>query len=177
DLFMSLLDVSKLDAGAITPTPGPVAIGPLIQRLCADYAAEALGKGITLRHVACALVVETDPVLFERILRNLISNAVRYTDRGGVLVGCRRRGDGVDVQVCDSGRGVPAELHEQIFQEFFQVANPERDRSKGLGLGLAIVRRLASLIAAPLSFRSEVGRGSSFRLSLRRCDSGVQPAA
>lgn len=175
DLFTSLLDVSKLDAGAITPSVGPVAIGPLIERLCADYAAEALAKGIALRHVPCALVVETDAVLLERILRNLISNAVRYTDRGGVLVGCRRRGESVDVEICDSGRGVPAELHEQIFQEFFQVANPERDRSKGLGLGLAIVQRLSSLIAAPLSFRSEVGKGSAFRLSLRRCASGVQP--
>jgi signal transduction histidine kinase/CheY-like chemotaxis protein len=176
DLFTSLLDVSKLDAGAISPSIEPVAIGPLIKRLCGDYADEAAQKGIRLRHADCGLTVESDAVLLERILRNLISNAVRYTDRGGVLVGCRRRGDRVDVQICDSGRGIPAELHEQIFQEFFQVANPERDRSKGLGLGLAIVKRLSKLIASPLIFRSEVGKGSAFRLSLRRCEAGTARA-
>ncbi len=170
DLFTSLLDVSKLDAGAISPSVEPISVGPLIERLCGDYAGEAIGKGIRLRQVRCALTVRSDPVLLERIIRNLISNAVRYTDRGGVVVGCRRRGTGLDIEICDSGCGVPAELHGQIFEEFFQVANPERDRSKGLGLGLAIVKRLAGLIAAPLSFRSEVGKGSVFRLSLPRCE-------
>lgn len=175
DLFTSLLDVSKLDAGAISPSIGPVAIGPLIERLCGDYAGEAVQKGIALRHVQSALIVETDPVLLERIIRNLISNAVRYTDHGGVLVGCRRRGNRVNIEICDTGRGIPADLHEQIFQEFFQIANPERDRSKGLGLGLAIVRRLSQLIAAPFTFRSEPGKGSAFRLSLQRSKAGVQP--
>jgi signal transduction histidine kinase/CheY-like chemotaxis protein len=173
DLFTSLLDISKLDAGAILPNVESVAIGPLIERLCGDYAGEAVQKGITLHHVDCSLFVESDPVLLERIIRNLISNAVRYTDRGGVLVGCRRRGILVDIEIRDSGCGIPAELQEQVFQEFFQVANPERDRSKGLGLGLAIVKRLSSLIAAPLTFRSEVGKGSAFRLSIRRCEARV----
>lgn len=177
DLFKSLLDISKLDAGVVLPTVGAVAIGPLIERLCAEYAGEAVGKGIALRHVACALIVESDPVLLERIIRNLISNAVRYTDHGGVLVGCRRRGGRVNIEVRDTGCGIPAELHEQIFQEFFQVANPERDRSKGLGLGLAIVKRLSRLIAAPLSFRSEVGKGSAFCLSLPRSNAAVAALA
>ena len=151
DLFASLLDISKLDAGTVRACPERIAIGPLLMRLCADYASEAAAKGISLRRVECSLTVHSDPILLERILRNLISNAVRYTDRGGVVVGCRRLTRNVAVEIWDGGCGIAADQHEQIFQEFFQVGNPERDSSKGLGLGLAIVKRLSMLIRTGLN--------------------------
>ncbi len=171
DLFASLLDISKLDAGTVTATPVAVAIGPLLARLCSSYSDEAAAKGISLRWVGSSLTVLSDPVLLERILRNLISNAIRYTDVGGIVAGCRRSGSTITAEIWDSGCGIAADQHDLIFQEFFQVGNPERDRSKGLGLGLAIVRRLSILIDARLELRSEIGRGSVFALALPRCDS------
>ena len=166
ELFAALLDISKLDAGTVKPEMQTLALAPLLARLCRDYIDEAVAKDIALRWVDCSLNVQSDPVLLERIIRNLISNAVRYTDTGGVLVGCRRRGASVVLQVLDTGRGVPTDQHSLIFQEFFQIGNAERDRTKGLGLGLAIVKRLTELIDAPLSFRSVVGQGSVFSLIL-----------
>ncbi len=170
DLFTSLLDISKLDAGTMQPVPASVSLGPLLTRLCSDYGSEANAKGVALRRVETTLWARTDPVLLERILRNLIANAVRYTDSGGVVVGCRRREGTVAIEIRDSGCGIAANVQERVFEEFFQVGNPERDRSKGLGLGLAIVRRLSVLIDAPLSFWSEPGRGSLFRIELPRSD-------
>jgi two-component system, sensor histidine kinase len=125
--------------------------------------------------IAClAYIVWTDPVLMERILRNLVSNAVRYTDRGRILVGCRRRGSVVSAQVWDTGRGIPLDQQERVFQEYFQLGNPERDRTKGLGLGLAIVRRLTDLLDCRLRLRSQAGRGSCFERSRSRSLTGSQ---
>lgn len=166
ELFTSLLDISKLDAGAVQPRFEAVALAPLLDRLCREYADEAQAKGVALRCVRRPVSVHSDSVLLERVIRNLISNAVRYTDAGGVLVGCRRRGDAVIIEVWDTGCGIPAYQHELIFREFYQVGNPERDRSKGVGLGLAIVKRTTALIGAEFSFRSEPGRGSVFRLAV-----------
>jgi signal transduction histidine kinase len=146
-LFGALLDISRLDAGIVEVRPRAFAIQPLLDRLCGEHAAEAAAKGIDLRCVRCGLVAFADPVLIERILRNLISNATRYTDSGRIVVGCRR-GASLRVEVWDTGPGIPADQQEKIFQEYHQLANPERDRAKGLGLGLAIVRRL-SLRARP----------------------------
>jgi signal transduction histidine kinase/CheY-like chemotaxis protein len=184
ELFTSLLDISKLDAGAVQPRFESVAVGPLLERLCREYVDEAQAKGIELRCRRRALNVHSDSVLIERSVRNLISNAVRYTDAGGVLVGCRCRGGSgsdsgsgeVSIEVWDTGCGIPPQQHERIFQEFYQVGNPERDRTKGVGLGLAIVRRTASLIGAELFFRSEPGRGSMFRLTMPRAADGPAPA-
>lgn len=176
DLFASLLDISKLDAGTIQPSFTSVEIGPLLARLCGDYVGEAEAKEIALRWVAGSLVVRSDPMLIERILRNLISNAVRYTTEGGVVVGSRRRGETVIVEVWDSGSGIAPDQQKQIFEEFFQVGNPERDRTKGLGLGLAIVKRLSVLMDAPLSFISVPGRGSVFRLGLPRAEIEISVA-
>jgi signal transduction histidine kinase len=94
----------------------------------------------------CSSLVRSDPALLERIIRNFVSNAVRYTDRGGIVVGCRQRSAAVRIEVLDSGRGIPADKHREIFQEFCQLDNPERDRRNGLGLGLAIVDRVARLL-------------------------------
>jgi CheY-like chemotaxis protein len=105
-------------------------------------------------------------VLVERILRNLVSNAVRYTERGRILVGCRRREHAIALQVWDTGVGIPTDEQARVFEEYYQVGNPERDQTKGLGLGLAIVRRLAELLGCELELRSEPGRGSCFEFTL-----------
>ncbi|MDB5514888.1 MAG: integral rane sensor hybrid histidine kinase, partial [Tardiphaga sp.] len=104
--------------------------------------------------------------LMERILRNLISNAVRYTDKGKILVGCRRRGGAIWVEVWDTGVGIPGAERERVFEEYVQLQNPERDRTRGLGLGLAIVRRLGVLLSCELELRSQPGRGSCFRIAM-----------
>ena len=165
-LFTALLDISRLDAGVVEVQRRTFAIQPLVDRVCRDYVGEAQAKGVSLTRANSSAVIESDPVLVERILRNLVSNAVRYTDRGGVLVGCRRRGEAVTLQVCDTGIGIAEEHQPRVFQEYYQLGNPERDRAKGLGLGLAIVRRLADLMDCRLTLRSEPGRGSCFDLTL-----------
>ena len=175
DLFASLLDISKLDAGAVEPRFEALALAPLLDRLCRDYREDAAAKGVALRHVGCSAAVRSDPVLLERALRNLLSNAVRYTDTGRIVVGCRRRAGIVTVEVWDTGVGIAPDVGELIFQEFYQVGNAERDRSKGLGLGLAIVRRTAALIDAELDFASVAGRGSVFRLTLPRAAAAAAP--
>jgi signal transduction histidine kinase/CheY-like chemotaxis protein len=164
-LFNALLDISRLDAGVVQPHPWDVPIQPLLERMCRDHAADAALKGIRLVLCPCSAAVHTDPILLEQILRNIISNAIRYTDRGRVLVGCRR-GRRLSIQVWDTGRGIPAEEQERVFQEFYQLGNPERDRAKGLGLGLAIVKRLTSLLECPLTVSSVPGKGSVFKIAV-----------
>jgi two-component system, sensor histidine kinase len=170
NLFGSLLDISRLDAGVIQVHPTAFPAYPLLDRICRDNAAEAEGKGVKLVLCPSSLAIDSDPVLVERILRNLVSNAVRYTDRGRVLVGCRR-GPRVRVEIWDTGRGIPPAHQIEVFQEFYQLDNPERDRAKGLGLGLAIVKRLTALLGCPLSLRSAVGRGSVFKVEFPRAAS------
>lgn len=167
-LLDAILDISKLDAGVLTCQFTEFAVQDLLQRLSASFGPEFARKGLRLRTVPTALVVRSDPVLLERILLNLISNALRYTERGGVLLGCRRTGGKVRIEVWDTGIGIPKEKHREIFQEFVQLGNPERDRSKGLGLGLAIVERLAQLLGHRLELRSEPGHGSVFALTMER---------
>ena len=159
-LFNSILDVSKLDAGVVVPEMSPVSVKSLLHGLYEDFQYEAAKKGIRLRMRCGSGLVLTDPVLLGRILRNLVSNAIRYTDRGGVLLTARRRGEVFRFQVWDTGRGIAKEHLPQVFQEFFQVGNPHRDRSQGLGLGLAIVDRLAKLLGYPLTVRSMPGAGT-----------------
>jgi signal transduction histidine kinase/CheY-like chemotaxis protein len=164
-LFSAILDISRLDAGVIESRPQAFAIHPMLERICLDEIPEINRKGIELRLVPCSLFVRTDLVLLERVLRNLVSNAVRYTDAGRVVIGCRR-GAPLSVQVWDSGRGIPADQQDLIFQEFYQIGNSERDRARGLGLGLAIVRRLTRILDIPMQMQSRVGRGSVFKLSV-----------
>jgi anti-sigma regulatory factor (Ser/Thr protein kinase)/CheY-like chemotaxis protein len=118
--------------------------------------------------MSTSLYVRSDPTLLARIVRNLLANAVRYTERGRVTIGCRRRGDRVSIEVWDTGPGIPAEKFAEVFQEFAQLGNPERDRRKGLGLGLAIVERLVKLLGHGLELRSRVGKGSVFAVKLER---------
>ena len=174
-LFAALLDISKLDAGSVEVRRQPFAIDAVLIRVCNDYAGEAVAKGLKLSYVRCRVIADSDPTLVERIARNLISNAVRYTDAGRIVVGCRRRGSSVAMQVWDTGRGISPSHQEHVFREYYQVDNPERDREKGLGLGLAIVRRIAGLLECDLRLHSEHGRGSCFEISLPRASEAATP--
>jgi two-component system, sensor histidine kinase len=165
-LFSALLDISKLDAGVVTVEKQAFAIGPVLERLCHDHQEEARAKGVSLVLEQCSAIVWTDPVLIERVLRNLVSNAARYTDRGRIVIGCRRRGATIAVQVIDTGPGIPLNEQKRVFQEYYQLSNPHRDSTKGLGLGLAIVRRLTSLLDCGLALDSEPGRGSRFEVTI-----------
>ncbi|HEX7945267.1 MAG TPA: ATP-binding protein, partial [Phenylobacterium sp.] len=173
-LFGALLDISQLDAGLVAPQRRAFEIGPLLARLCREQAAELGRRPVTLRRVESRAIIESDPVLLERMLRNLISNAVQHTPKGRVLVGCRRRGGRLSVQVWDTGPGIAPEHQEQVFREYYQLGNPERDRAKGLGLGLAITRRLSVLLDCPVGLRSQVGRGSMFSLDVPRAAAGAR---
>ncbi|PAM97068.1 hybrid sensor histidine kinase/response regulator, partial [Streptomyces sp. Alain-F2R5] len=123
---------------------------PLLHRICLDFADVAAEKTIVIHQHTTSAVVHSDPLLVERILRNLISNAVRHSDQGRVVVGCRKRGKTMRIEVWDTGTGIPPENRQKIFQEYVQLRNPERDRTRGLGLGLAIVRRLSELLDCEL---------------------------
>jgi two-component system, sensor histidine kinase len=165
-LFTALLDISRLDAGVVDVHRRPFAIAPMLERICRDHLDEASAKDVALVLKPSEISVDSDPVLLERIVRNLISNAVRYTDRGRIVVGCRRQGSMVSIQVWDTGRGIPLDHQEKVFEEYYQLGNAERDRSRGLGLGLAIVRRMTNLLNCKLTLRSKPGRGSCFEIAI-----------
>ena len=166
EMFRALLDISRLDAGAVQTEVRGFALRPLLERIRMEFAPQAEARGLAFAVRPSERVVHSDPDAVERILRNLVANAVRYTERGGILVGCRGRGASLRIAVYDTGPGIAAEERRKIFEEFYQVGNPERDRSKGIGLGLAIVERLARLLAAPVAMDSRPGRGSMFGLDL-----------
>lgn len=189
-MLNALLDISKLDAGVIRPHVGPVAVADLFKRLATEYQSHGINPfgvllerrlfkrpetphqptaretGNALRIRSSRAIVQSDPAMLERILRNLISNALRYTRNGRVLVGARRRGDKLRIEVHDTGIGIPADQLDDIFLEFHQLGNPERNRHQGLGLGLAIVKRLAALLGHQITVRSRLGRGSCFAVTL-----------
>jgi len=152
-LLNAVLDISRLDAGVVVPITEFVDLGALVSRLATEYTPKAADKGLQFRAERRRLCANTDPNLLERALRNLIENALRCTTEGGVLVGTRRRGEFVRIDVVDTGVGIPADKQTEIFEEFHQLHNPGRDLGLGLGLGLAIVARLAELLGA----RVEVG--------------------
>lgn len=166
-LFDGLLNISRLDAGVIRPRLHHCSLAALLDQLQLEYAPRAAAKSLLLRlHRNAVPAVYSDPVLLDRILRNLVDNAIRHTQSGGVLIACRRRGKFVQVEVWDTGVGIAVADQEKIFMEFHQVGNPERNQSKGLGLGLAIVRRTADLLGHRLTLNSRPGRGSVFKLGL-----------
>jgi len=163
--FEQLLDLSRLEAGALTPAHARVAVAPLLSRVVAELRPQAEAKALALRVVHTRLAVRSDPVLLERIVRNLVANAIRYTDHGGVLVGARPHGNLVALDIVDTGVGIPVSLTSRIFEEFFQVRATRTSRAHaGLGLGLAIVRRLAALLDHRIEVGSQVDRGSRFRV-------------
>jgi len=168
ELLDAVLDISRLEAGVITPEINDFAIGDLLARLGIAFAASAAEKELRWRVIPTQLWVRSDPLLLERLLLNLAANAVRYTQGGGVLIGCRRRDQRVCIQVWDTGIGIAPEQRQAIFQEFYQAGNPERDRRRGLGLGLAIAARLGHLLGCPISVASRPGKGSVFAVEVSR---------
>jgi two-component system, sensor histidine kinase len=168
ELFEALLDISRLDAGVVRPRIETFGLASVFDRLSFEYGPVAKQKGLSLSVVKTSIYIRTDPSLLERIVRNLVSNAVRYTDRGGLVLGCRRRGDSVRIEVWDTGRGIPVEKHREVFREFAQLDCVDREQRKGLGLGLAIVDRLARLLGHAVELRSIPGKGSVFSVTLPR---------
>jgi len=171
--FGAMLDISRLDAGVIQKAPQTFPIRDLFRRLYQQFGGDAEARDLSLRFRAARRKVLSDPQLLERVLANLVQNALRYTRRGGVLVAARRHPDGVALEVWDTGVGIGSDKIEMIFQEFYQVDNPERDRNRGLGMGLAIVQRLCNLLEHPLQVRSTPGRGSVFRVIVPAGDLGT----
>jgi signal transduction histidine kinase len=167
-LLDALLDVSRLDAGVVTPNVTDFSANTILVRMESGFAADATNRGLRFRIVRSTLALRSDPTLLERILINLVANALRYTESGGILIGCRRRGDRVRIEVWDTGIGIAPEHQQSIFQEFYQIGNPERDRQKGLGLGLSIAARLARLLGGRIQVRSQSGHGSVFAVEIPR---------
>jgi len=165
-LFNALLDISQLDAGVMQYEKTTLNLAPLLSKLENDYDTPAKEKGLKIHWPVCNLAVHTDPTLFEQILRNYISNAIRYTKNGDIKIECETNDDKVRVKVTDSGPGIPEKDLQIIFEEFHQLSNPERDRDKGLGLGLAIVKRAANLLDHEIDVVSTQGEGSTFCITV-----------
>ena len=166
DMLDAVLDISRLDAGVETPRPEPVAVAALWEHVEREFVPAAEEKGIALRVRPTSLWVMSDPRLLHRMLLNLVSNAVRYTGRGGVLVACRRRKDRAWIEVRDTGPGIPRDLQDEVFKEFVRLDHSGRGGAQGFGLGLTIVDLAARLLGHPLTLASIPGRGSCFRIEL-----------
>ena len=165
-LLNSLLDISRLDAGIMEPVEQDFSISQTLEWVRNTFREEARQRNVQFTVLPCHATIKTDPNLFKRIAGNLVSNAVRYTPKGKVLVGCKRSGDNLRLEVWDTGGGIPEDKMELVFQEFQQLENPGRQRERGLGLGLAIVERVAKLLDHPLSARSILGKGSVFTVEV-----------
>ena len=173
-LFSGLLDLSKLDAGAVSAAVTEVGIHTLVEPVVGELSAAAAQKGLSLHmRIDEALVVRTDPFLFERVLRNLIDNAIKYTERGEVEVATIVEGTRVRLSVRDTGSGIPEADRERVFDEFHQLRNANRAPERGSGLGLAIVRRLCDLLGHRIELRSGIGVGSTFTIDLELADGPV----
>ena len=173
EMFNSLLDISRLDAGILRPKITEFPVARLLQEIETRFDQATREKGLRLRVRRSDAWVRSDAMLLERILLNLVSNAVRYTLRGGIIVGCRRRGEMLRIEVWDSGPGIPEDQKQNIFGEFFQLTVPERSRYGGLGLGLAIVDKLRLLLNHQIDLASTVGRGSRFAILVPMADECV----
>jgi signal transduction histidine kinase len=179
ELFKALLDISQLDAGALKPDIAEFPAARLLLQIESTFAATAREKGLSFRVASTKAWLRSDFILLERIVFNLVSNAVRYTSHGGVVVGCRKRGGELRIEVWDTGPGIPLDQRQKIFDEFYRL-DSERDRQRGFGLGLAIVDRLSRLLHHPIELTSTLGRGSRFTVVARRVASPakiVQPSA
>ncbi|XXE52156.1 PAS domain-containing protein [Pseudomonas sp. R1-15] len=177
NLLGTLVDISKLDAGVIKADVAPFALSELLDTLAAEYLQVARSEGLALRFVPCSVLVRSDIQLLARILRNLLSNAIRYTPSGRVVLGCRRHGNRVSIEVWDSGIGIAQDRLEEIFQEFKRgdVQRPDQDR--GLGLGLAIVEKIAGILGHPIQVRSWPGQGSVFAIEVPLSATAPKPLA
>jgi signal transduction histidine kinase/CheY-like chemotaxis protein len=172
EILNALLDVSRLDGGRVKPRPEIFSAYALLRNIEAEFAPLALAKGLRFKFYfpTNELLLFTDPKLLYSLLRNIIDNAIKYTDQGGVLVGFRRRRDSALIQVWDTGIGIAEDQLEAVFDEYFQVGNPQRDRTQGLGLGLAIAKRLANVLGSRISCHSRLGSGSTFDIRVPLAD-------
>lgn len=166
NLLDGILDISRLDEGKVVPQPAAFPLAPLLDGVVRDLSLLAEQGGLRIRVRPTRIWVHSDERIIERILLNLVGNALRYTRNGGVLLACRRRRGMARIEVWDTGEGIPDHAREKVFEEYVQLGNPERDQTKGVGLGLAICRRLSALLEAPLGVRSRSGRGSVFWVDL-----------
>jgi signal transduction histidine kinase/CheY-like chemotaxis protein len=166
ELFNALLDISKLDAGVLVPTISEFPVDQLLKRIMTTFSAAAREKSLRLRIMSNDAWIRSDFILLERILLNLVSNAVRYTVKGGIVIGCRRRAAVLRIEVWDTGVGIAENQQHNVFREFYRLGSTKQDRGHGLGLGLAIVDRLCRLLGHPIELTSRVGRGSRFAVSL-----------
>lgn len=169
ELLTDLLDIAKLDANAVSADPTRFEIDTLLRSLATEFEPAARKAGLQLRVCSSSAVVKSDARLLMRILRNFVSNALRYTERGSILIGCRRQRDRLRVLVCDTGPGMSAADQQRIFAEFQQLDNRISGRDKGVGLGLAIVDRIARVLNHPIAVHSQLGRGSCFSIELPLC--------
>jgi len=177
-LFISLLDVSRLDAGAVRPKLVEFRVSSLFALLESNFLPVAVHRGIDLRIVKCSAIILSDPALLERIVGNFVANAIRYTASGRIVVGCRRRGETLRIQVIDTGPGIAEHLHQDIFEEFFQLPRSDHDGAQGLGLGLglSIVKRTAEILSHALLLESRLGCGSTFGVEVPMVASGPSTA-
>jgi two-component system, sensor histidine kinase len=175
-LFDNLLDISKLDAGQVEVKREIISATSVFDRLRSTFAVPAQDKGLKLSVRRSKAMLATDATLLFRVLSNLVANSIRYTHDGGVVVACRKRGNVASIEVWDTGIGIPAEQHERIFEEFYQLGNPSRDRSRGLGLGLATVRRIVQLLDHPLRLRSVPSKGTRFCIEVPLADPAKIPS-
>lgn len=166
ELLSALLDISKFDAGAHTPEIVDFRLEAILKSLVDEHAPQAKVRQLSLRWVSCSAVVRTDPVLVTRMLRNFLSNAMRYTSSGRIVMGCRRRADGIEVQVWDTGIGIPEDKLTAVFEEFHRLNTGLQGNDRGMGLGLAIVERISRRLGHPVIVRSRVGKGSVFGVLL-----------
>ena len=169
----TLLDINQIEAGTVRAETVTFPVNDLLHRLHNDFAYHATEQNVALHVVPCSLLVRSDPRLLEHMVRNLLSNAMKYTNEGTVLLGCRRHAGSVSIEVWDTGIGIPAKEFEAIFEEYHQIGNDARERSRGLGLGLPIVRRLGNLLGHHVRVRSRLGKGSVFSIDVARPTDGA----
>ena len=165
-MLNTLLDINQIEAGNVRPEIVRFPINDLLRRLRDEFAYHAQAKGLGLSVIPCDLSIDSDPRLLEQMIRNLLSNALKYTAKGKILLGCRRRGEVLSIEVWDTGVGIPDNQFEAIFEEYHQIDNEARERSRGLGLGLSIVKRLSVLLNHRVCLRSQLGRGSVFSIEV-----------
>ena len=177
NMLNTLLDINLIEVGAIKVAAIDVPVADLLNRMRTDLTDQAQSQGLKLIVMPCSLSIRTDPPLLEQMLRNLLSNALKYTSQGRVLLGCRRRRGHLRIEVWDTGRGIPASELEAIFEEYHQIDNAARERSRGLGLGLSIVKSLGDLLEHPVRVRSSPSKGSVFSLEVPLSEAAQSLAA
>src|ERR1700758_3437538 len=176
-MLNTLLDINQIEAGSVKPEKADFPVNELFDHLRDELTYHAQAAGLALRVVPCALSIRSDRRLLEQMIRNLISNALKYTHSGKVLVGCRCRQGNLRIEIWDTGIGIPESELKAIFEEYHQVDNAARQRSRGLGLGLSIVKSLGELLGHPIGVRSRHGKGSVFSIEVPLTSGGASPSS